>query len=198
MTRFLYTGQVWDADVGLQYNWNRWYDPAVGRWISEDPMGFAAGDANLNRYVANESVVLNDPSGEIAPVVVGVVIVVYWFWPDTANAPGPDDGLVPSDPYEGMPYAAAAGLTVGGGQCTIRYLANRTLSGPANGTTTHLFQRRVHSKDEGKHKCSSRYKKVAQDVLARYDRMGYRGPGVETQLGRLKQITDQLQKWGIE
>ncbi len=32
---------------------NRWYDASVGRWISEDPIGFAGGDANLYRYVGN-------------------------------------------------------------------------------------------------------------------------------------------------
>jgi RHS repeat-associated protein len=30
----------------LQYNLNRWYDPAIGQWMSEDPIGFAAGNAN--------------------------------------------------------------------------------------------------------------------------------------------------------
>ncbi len=50
---FGYTGRDWDEDVGLQYNRARWYDPAVGRWMSEDPIGFRAGDANLYRYVGN-------------------------------------------------------------------------------------------------------------------------------------------------
>ncbi len=63
VTRFLYTGQVWDADAGLEYNWHRWYDPAVGRWISQDPLRFRARDANLVRYVANDSLNLFDPRG---------------------------------------------------------------------------------------------------------------------------------------
>jgi hypothetical protein len=42
---------------------NRWYDAAVGRWISEDPIGFAGGDANLSRYVGNRSNSETDPSG---------------------------------------------------------------------------------------------------------------------------------------
>jgi RHS repeat-associated protein len=38
-----FTGKPFDTAVGLQYNINRWYDPATGRWISEDPIGFAGG-----------------------------------------------------------------------------------------------------------------------------------------------------------
>ena len=44
---------------------HRWYDPLAGRWISEDPIGFAAGDANLYRYVGNEVTGAVDPSGLI-------------------------------------------------------------------------------------------------------------------------------------
>ena len=42
------------------------YDPVIGRFISEDPIGFAAGDANLYRYVANMVTSLTDPMG-LAP-----------------------------------------------------------------------------------------------------------------------------------
>ncbi|GIW97149.1 MAG: hypothetical protein KatS3mg111_0482 [Pirellulaceae bacterium] len=50
---FGYTGRSWDEDVDLQYNRARWYSPTLGRWLSQDPISFAAGDANLYRYVAN-------------------------------------------------------------------------------------------------------------------------------------------------
>ena len=42
---------------------NRWYDAKVGRWISEDPIGFAAGDANVYRYVGNWATIFVDPLG---------------------------------------------------------------------------------------------------------------------------------------
>jgi hypothetical protein len=35
----------------LQWNINRWYDSKVGRWMSEDPIGFEGVDRNLYRYV---------------------------------------------------------------------------------------------------------------------------------------------------
>ncbi|XZE35475.1 RHS repeat domain-containing protein [Pirellulaceae bacterium SH501] len=60
---FGYTGRDWDADIGMQYNRARWYDPQTGRWLSQDPIGFAAGDANLYRYVGNHPTMSRDPSG---------------------------------------------------------------------------------------------------------------------------------------
>ena len=41
----------------------RWYDPATGRWMSQDPLGFDAGDSNLYRYVANKPTNATDSSG---------------------------------------------------------------------------------------------------------------------------------------
>jgi RHS repeat-associated protein len=63
VTRYLFTSREFDEDTGLQYNRARWYDAAVGRWVSEDPIGFGAGDANLARYVGNNSMSFVDPSG---------------------------------------------------------------------------------------------------------------------------------------
>lgn len=43
-TRYQYTGRELDADTGLHYYRARWYDANTGRFISEDPIGFAGGD----------------------------------------------------------------------------------------------------------------------------------------------------------
>ena len=48
-----YTGREPDTATGLIYYRARWFDPRIGRFISEDPIGFAAGDTNLSRYVGN-------------------------------------------------------------------------------------------------------------------------------------------------
>ncbi|MBI1916597.1 MAG: hypothetical protein HYS12_17955 [Planctomycetes bacterium] len=39
------------------------FDPTIGRWTTEDPIGFEAGDANLFRYVGNDPTNATDPSG---------------------------------------------------------------------------------------------------------------------------------------
>jgi len=60
---FAYTGRPLDEDTELQNNLHRWYDLATGRWMSEDPIGLGAGDANLYRYVGNNVLVSVDPRG---------------------------------------------------------------------------------------------------------------------------------------
>jgi RHS repeat-associated protein len=61
----LFTSREFDAETGLYYNRARYLDPTTGRWTTQDPMGFAAGDANLYRYVGNTPTLLVDPSGYI-------------------------------------------------------------------------------------------------------------------------------------
>ena len=48
-----FSGRPLDRVIGLQNNLNRWYDPGVGRWVSEDPIGTLGRDANFARYVGN-------------------------------------------------------------------------------------------------------------------------------------------------
>jgi RHS repeat-associated protein len=60
---YAWTGRQFDVETDLQYNRARWYDPATGRWQSQDPLGFDAGDSNLFRYVANSAPNTLDPSG---------------------------------------------------------------------------------------------------------------------------------------
>lgn len=48
---------------GFYYMRARYYDPEVGRFISEDPIGFEGGDLNLMAYVGNNPIMLVDPEG---------------------------------------------------------------------------------------------------------------------------------------
>jgi RHS repeat-associated protein len=63
---YAYTGREWDADAQLFYYRARWYDPHTGRFLSRDPLGFAAGDANDLRYVGNSPANFTDPSGLVS------------------------------------------------------------------------------------------------------------------------------------
>jgi RHS repeat-associated protein len=49
---------------GFYYMRARYYDPAVGRFISEDPIGFDGGDVNLYAYVLNNPILFIDPWGQ--------------------------------------------------------------------------------------------------------------------------------------
>ncbi|MFQ5964050.1 MAG: MopE-related protein [Candidatus Scalinduaceae bacterium] len=72
---FTYTGREFDAESGLYYYRARYYDPQTGRFISEDPIGFLAGDMNFYRYVKNNPVNLVDPTGLIANAIAAGVLV---------------------------------------------------------------------------------------------------------------------------
>jgi RHS repeat-associated protein len=62
---FAYTGRPLDSATGLHDYRARWYDAALGRFASEDPIGLAGGDVNLYRYVGNSPANGTDPSGLI-------------------------------------------------------------------------------------------------------------------------------------
>ena len=64
--RFGYTGREFDEETGQYYYRARYYDPTVGRFISEDTIGFDGGDTNLYRYVGNNPTNATDPSGNVA------------------------------------------------------------------------------------------------------------------------------------
>jgi RHS repeat-associated protein len=62
---FKFVGQygVMAEPNGLYYMRARYYDPSIGRFISEDPSGFGGGDVNLYAYVQNNPVIFIDPFG---------------------------------------------------------------------------------------------------------------------------------------
>jgi RHS repeat-associated protein len=64
---FKFVGQygVMADPSGLYYMRARYYDPSVGRFISEDPLGLGGGDVNLFAYVQNNPVKRIDPWGLI-------------------------------------------------------------------------------------------------------------------------------------
>ena len=59
--RLKYTGREQDPN-GLYYYRARYYDPTTRRFLTEDPLGFAAG-VNFYAYVGNNPVNANDPTG---------------------------------------------------------------------------------------------------------------------------------------
>ncbi|MFL6230732.1 MAG: DUF6765 family protein [Pyrinomonadaceae bacterium] len=62
VTRYAYTGRERDEQTGLYYYRARWYDPQLGRFLSEDPIGLSGG-MNMYSYTSNNPVNRTDPSG---------------------------------------------------------------------------------------------------------------------------------------
>jgi RHS repeat-associated protein len=91
--RFGYTGREWDGETGQYYYRARYYDPKVGRFTSEDPIGFSAGDTNLSRYVFNSPTNFTDPSGmvvwwiPVAAITVISVLAADGIAPNPAQTP---------------------------------------------------------------------------------------------------------------
>ncbi|NRA31578.1 MAG: RHS repeat-associated core domain-containing protein, partial [Parvularculaceae bacterium] len=64
-----YAGYIFEPATGMYISRNRFYSPALGRWMSRDPIGYAGG-MYLYEYAASSAVRLRDPLG-LAPYVEG-------------------------------------------------------------------------------------------------------------------------------
>jgi RHS repeat-associated protein len=66
---FQYTGRENDTN-GLYFYRARYYNPAIGRFISEDPIGFQGSGTNFYAYVKNNPINLIDPLGLRVTIVI--------------------------------------------------------------------------------------------------------------------------------
>jgi RHS repeat-associated protein len=77
LTRYTYTGREFDSETGLYYYRARWYDPKVGRFISEDPVGLEGG-LNAFIYAENNPLAFRDSQGQwpsVGPLKVHQAII---------------------------------------------------------------------------------------------------------------------------
>jgi RHS repeat-associated protein len=58
-----YAGYRWDSESGVYQVRNRYYHPALGRWITRDPIRYGGRDLNLYAYLANSPVTSSDTLG---------------------------------------------------------------------------------------------------------------------------------------
>jgi RHS repeat-associated protein len=59
---FRFPGQYKDQLFNIHYNYQRYYDPSLGRYITSDPIGLAGG-LNTYGYVGGDPINLVDPAG---------------------------------------------------------------------------------------------------------------------------------------
>jgi CRISPR-associated endonuclease Cas3-HD len=58
-----FPGQWFQLETGLHYNWNRSYDPSIGRYTQPDPLGFVDGPS-MYGYARGNPQSLVDPDGQ--------------------------------------------------------------------------------------------------------------------------------------
>jgi RHS repeat-associated protein len=72
-----FPGQYYMAETGLNYNYQRDYDPQVGRYVESDPIGLHGGSFSTYSYGGGNPISDVDPKGEAIEAVVPIVIVGY-------------------------------------------------------------------------------------------------------------------------
>ena len=60
---YSFTGREWDPETALYYYRARYYDPKIGRFLSEDPIGLEGETPNLYAYVDGNPLARVDPTG---------------------------------------------------------------------------------------------------------------------------------------
>ncbi len=116
---FRFTGREWDAESGLYYYRARYYDPQIGRFLSQDPLHLVTAGTHGYAYAGNNPLRNVDPSGLLEvgwrrfwQAVGGVAVGAGTALLIIGTAPVSIPGLV-------VGAAAVAGGTAAGGVSAI-------------------------------------------------------------------------------
>ena len=80
-----FPGQYYDQETGLHYNWNRYYDPEIGRYVTSDPIGLGGG-LNTFGYGYQNPLYWTDPEGLSSAVLTGPKPIPLPAWAGPAGA----------------------------------------------------------------------------------------------------------------
>ena len=141
-----YTGHLQDEDLGLTYMQARYYDPVIGRFYSNDPVGYTAKNPvmSFNRYlyVNNNPYKYTDPDGKFIFTAIAVGLIAYSAYEGyqdggatgaLAEASGYNDAMDSVSSFQSGDYSGAAVAAVG--IVCKACKATRKITGPAFETT---------------------------------------------------------------
>lgn len=73
---FRLAGQYFDEETGLHYTLARYYDPRLGRYLTQDPMRVEGGSLNFYTYCDGDPLNRLDPTGEIVIPAILIAIAI--------------------------------------------------------------------------------------------------------------------------
>lgn len=201
---YRYTGAELDPATGLYHMGARFYDPSIGRWLSEDPLQdntFDPASLNFYAYVNSNPAILVDQDGKMAAVGVLAIGLVI---------PGLGEAILVAAGVAAVGYLAyTAGLTimemsetkhakkVAAGQLeeALRHALKVNTSGP-NDPNRGKWGRELRAKLEKirqqVEKLGKSYEQILRELYAKSPEK------LAEDLAKLAKLIEELKKMGID